>query len=939
MNSPPPSPPRGCGGAESSRPSISDVRVAAVCGSHPETLILPTNIQYTPGMGTTTGTDTGTIDRPLELLIVGAGLSGIDMAHHVAANFPDWDWEIHDAHSDLGGTWHTFRYPGIRSDSDMATFAFPFKPWPHKGTLGRGEDIKEYIRDAARECGALERLHTDSWIKNSDWRTDLNLYAVTAVSGGSAGDPADARPASDAAHAAPGAPPERTIYARRVHYASGYYSHGHGHRPHFPGEEDFAGEIIHPQAWPEDLDVAGKRIVVIGSGATAITLVPALEAAGAQVTMLQRSPSYVAPLPEVDLISGFWNRILPRTPASRAARFHHAVRDMGQYVIAQHLPFVFKTALKLMQRPFLSRREIDEHFTPRYRPWDQRVCKAPGGDFFRALNGNARVVTDTIDTFTPAGIRTSSGEELAADLIVTATGLDLEAFGGGTLSIDGEELHLPDQVFYRGIMLAGLPNFSFTVGYVNASWTLRSDMVSRYMVRLWRTGEEFYAPVLPPGRHDRPLLDFDAGYIRRAIGDFPAQGDRSPWRYTQNYLVELPDLARGDQREDMAFGKRCLELVGRAAPGPKVRSISSEGRFVAADLSALPPAEFVIADGRSVRVRRGGPATSGGAGTSGAAGDAGAAPVAGASRAGADTGADAGTTGDLPPLVFIHGIGRSLEDWDDQATLLAGRRRFIAVDIPGFGLSDPAERVTVPDTAALIWRVLEELGEVDAPDAHAAGHSPAAAGDRPRRVCLVGNSLGGALSMEMTTQHPDRVAAVCLVDSAGFGDRATDLLRLVALPLVGETNAKLTRHRVLYEPIEHLILRRPGSVTRHRLGVQRTIGRHPARARTYRNFVRELGSVRGISKDWCHDLVDRFRRAAAGVPVQFVWGDADKILPYAQFRAGLEELSDVVMDAAVFDGGGHMPQLEFPAEFAENLLGFLDRAESGAVAPRGAGKI
>lgn len=892
-------------------------------------------------METTTGTDTGTIDRPLDLLIVGAGLSGIDMAHHVAENFPDWDWEIHDVHSDLGGTWHTFRYPGIRSDSDMATFAFPFKPWPHKGTLGRGEDIKEYIRDAARECGALERLHTDSWIRNSDWRTDLNLYAVTAVSGGrGTDDNGGGRPAD----AEPGAPAERTIYARRVHYASGYYSHEHGHRPRFPGEEDFRGEIIHPQEWPEDLDVTDRRIVVIGSGATAITLVPALEEAGAQVTMLQRSPSYVAPLPEVDLISGFWNRILPRKPAFRAARFNHAVRDMGQYVIAQHLPFVFKTALKLMQRPFLSRREINEHFTPRYRPWDQRVCKAPGGDFFRALNGSARVVTDTIDTFTRAGIRTTGGEELAADLIVTATGLDLEAFGGGTLSIDGEELNLPDQVFYRGIMLAGLPNFSFTVGYVNASWTLRSDMVSRYMVRLWKTGEEFYAPVLPPGRHDRPLLDFDAGYIRRAIGDFPAQGDRSPWRYTQNYLVELPDLARGDQREDMAFGERCLELVGRAAPGPEVRSISGEGRLVASDLSALPPAEFVIADGRSVRVRRGGPAPSGGAET-------GAGTAAGASRGGADSGASRGSsaanaTADAPPLVFIHGIGRSLEDWDDQAALLAERRRFIAVDIPGFGLSDPAERVTVPDTAALIWRVLEELGEVDRPGTRDTAPAPTAATgsaehtaagaaepDPPRQVCLVGNSLGGALSMEMTTQHPERVAAVCLVDSAGFGDRATDLLRLIALPLVGETNAKLTRHRVLYEPIEHLILRRPGSVTPHRLGVQRTIGRHPARAHTYRDFVRELGSVRGISQDWCRDLVDRFRRAAAGagagIPVQLVWGDADKILPYAQFRTGLEELSDVVVDAAVFDGGGHMPQLEFPAEFAENLLGFLDRAESG----------
>jgi monooxygenase len=790
-------------------------------------------------------TGTGTPDHPLDLLIVGAGLSGIDLAHHVAQNFPHWSWEIHDTHDDLGGTWHTFTYPGIRSDSDMATFGFPFRPWPHKGTLGQGADIKEYIRDVARDCGALERLHTGSWIRDSDWRTDRNLYAVTAVT----------------------AEGERTIYSRRVHYASGYYSHDRGFRPEFPGEADFTGQIIHPQQWPGDLDCRGARIVVIGSGATAITLVPALEKAGADVTMLQRSPSYVAPLPEVDIISGIWTTLLPAGPAHRVARLNHAARDMAQYVVAQRAPRLFRTALRLMQRPYLSTEQIDEHFTPRYNPWDQRVCKAPNGDIFAALKRNAHVVTDTVDRFTDSGIRLASGRELPADIIVTATGLEIEVFGGGTLSIDGEPLDNHRQVFYRGIMLAGLPNFSFTVGYVNASWTLRSDMVSRYMVRLWKTGEEYYSPALLPGRNDRPLLDFDAGYIRRGEHRLPTQGDGSPWQYTQNYLTELPELAFGDQRRDMVFGQRCLEQAGGVPPGPEVRTAGTDAPFVETDTRDLPPTGTVTVDGRTVRVRRGGP-----------------------------SGADGGA------VVMIHGIGRSLEDWDDQAVLIGANSRYVALDVPGFGFSDPTDRVTLADTAALLWKVLDELGE--------------------SRVNLVGNSLGGALSMEMTAQRPDDVASVSLVDPVGFGDSTTPLIRLIAVPGLGRLNAAATRLRAVYQPVEHVVLRRRGAVTRRRLDVQRRIARHPHRASTFHSFVRQLGSPFGISDGWRRDLVTRFNAATAGtVPVMLSWGRKDLILPYRDFRAGLEQID--VREAVVFDDCGHMPQLEYPQEFAEQYQRFL----------------
>ena len=499
-------------------------------------------------------------ENPLDLLIVGAGISGINLAHHVNQAFPHWNWEVHDSADDLGGTWHTFRYPGIRSDSDMATFGFPFRPWPHGSTLGGGADIKEYIREAARSAGALDRLHLRSWVADSNWDSARQLYRITCVTGGGEDETGTAGERSGRT--------ERIVWSRRVHYGSGYYSHAEGYRPEFPGEADFAGRIIHPQQWPDDLECAGKKVVVIGSGATAVTLLPALEELGAEVTMLQRTPSYIGPLPTRDRISAFWKRVLPGPAAYRVARLNHGARDMSQFVIAQRAPWLFKAALRAMQRRFISAEMIDEHFTPSYRPWDQRVCKAPDGDIFRSLQRGARVVTGNIETFTPTGIRLTTGVEIPADVIVSATGLRLLAFGGGTLSIDGRPLDIPAQATYRGMMLAGVPNFSFTVGYINSSWTLRADMVSRYMVKLWKRGDEVYAPVLPDSPANRLLLEFDAGYIQRDGHRFPKQGDERPWRYVQNYLVEIPELAFGDQSRGMAFGPD-VELSGARLAGDR----------------------------------------------------------------------------------------------------------------------------------------------------------------------------------------------------------------------------------------------------------------------------------------------------------------------------------------------------------------------------------
>lgn len=490
--------------------------------------------------------DGGSPKSALDLLIVGAGISGIDLAHHVAKNFPGWSWQVIDKADDLGGTWHTFRYPGIRSDSDMATFGFPFLPWPHPTTLGHAPDIKDYIKTAARNAGALDRLRLNTRVDKLSWDSKIGLWSVTVS------DPREV-PRSDKA--------EQTIYARRVHMATGYYKHEQGYRPDFPGEEDFAGTIIHPQEWPRGLEVVGKRIVIVGSGATAVTLVPALHDVGAKVTMLQRTPTWIGPLPAKDVISAIWKRLLPEQAAYTATRVNHSIRDMAQYVLAQRAPILFKAALWALQRRWLSPAEIRAHFRPSYRPWDQRVCKAPDGDIFQAIKGGAQVVTARIDRFVPEGIVLDDGRLLGADIIVSATGLDLEIFGSAALEVDGRELEPAECVTYRGLMLADIPNLSFTTGYINASWTLRADMVSKYMVKVWRradrVGQGLYRPV-PSDRGQqfkgRMMEELDAGYIKRSGHKLPRQGTEDPWHYTQNIIRDYFDVERGDIAEEMVFG-------------------------------------------------------------------------------------------------------------------------------------------------------------------------------------------------------------------------------------------------------------------------------------------------------------------------------------------------------------------------------------------------
>lgn len=538
-----------------------------------------------PVTRTTSGTSGA---EPLDLLIVGAGIGGIDLAHHVAESFPDWTWRVVDSNTDLGGTWNTFTYPGIRSDSDMATFALPWKPWRGKHTLGQGADIREYLRDAAREDGVLDRLQLSTWVKEVNFDTASGLWEVTTVPAHDHGP--DDRPDAPAAQRA-----ETVVRARRIHLACGYYDHRAGFQPHFPGQEDFTGAggtLVHAQAWkPEEQgDVTGKRIVVIGSGATAVTLLPALADLGAQVTMLQRTPTWIAALPDADTVTAVWTRLIPWNGrlAHTVARANHIVRDMSQWYIAKYLPFAFRWFLHGIQRRWLTREQIRRDFTPPYAPWDQRVCKAPRGDIFRSIaDGKAQVVTATIDRLVPEGVRLTDGRVLPADTVISATGLQLQMFGGASACVDHRPVEVPELVAYRGVLLSGLPNASFTVGYLNQSWTTRADLTARYLVRLWREtdarGVTLAAPEVPGADVERrDLMEFEAGYIRRGRHLTPRQGDRSPWRYRQDYLAEWPELSRGDVTAEMLFGE----------------DAASAARSLVADVPASPavPAAAASAD-------------------------------------------------------------------------------------------------------------------------------------------------------------------------------------------------------------------------------------------------------------------------------------------------------------------------------------------------------
>jgi cation diffusion facilitator CzcD-associated flavoprotein CzcO len=488
----------------------------------------------------------------LDVLIVGAGLSGIGAAAHLQDRCPGKTYAILEARHDLGGTWDLFRYPGVRSDSDMQTLGYRFRPWTGAKALADGPAILRYVRDTAREHGVDERIRFHHRVVRAEWSTAGAAWTVDV---------------------------ERTdtgeslkLTCGFLYICGGYYRYDEGYTPHFDGTERFAGQIVHPQHWPEDLDYSGKRVVVVGSGATAVTLVPAMASEAEHVTMVQRSPSYILSLPDEDPIAKALGRVLPARVVHPIVRWKNVVLAILVYQASQRLPRQMRRLLRWVVRRHLpADYAVDTHFKPRYDPWDQRLCLVPNGDLFEAISaGDVSMVTDHIETFTERGLELRSGLELDADIVVTATGLNLLAFGGVQLAVDGDDVELPDTMAYKGMMLSGVPNFAYTIGYTNISWTLKADLVAEYVCRLINHMDALGDRQMVPERRDpdvteQPFLDFEAGYVLRSLDQFPKQGSKAPWRLNQNYPVDLLALRHGEIDDEQL---RFSSPSGRAAAAP-----------------------------------------------------------------------------------------------------------------------------------------------------------------------------------------------------------------------------------------------------------------------------------------------------------------------------------------------------------------------------------
>ncbi|MBR1153661.1 NAD(P)/FAD-dependent oxidoreductase [Bradyrhizobium sp. JYMT SZCCT0428] len=470
-----------------------------------------------------------------DVLIVGAGLSGIGAGYHLQEKCPGKSYAILEGRDCIGGTWDLFRYPGIRSDSDMFTMGYAFKPWTEAKAIADGPDILNYVRQTAVENGIDKKIRFNQRVKRASWSSQDARWSVEAERKVGEGGPETAR-----------------FTCNFLFMCSGYYKYEEGYTPEFAGSADFAGRIVHPQKWPEDIDHTGKRVVVIGSGATAVTLVPEMAKTAAHVTMLQRSPTYVVARPAEDALANKLRRNLPAKLAYHLVRWRNVLLGMYFFQLSRRKPERVKQLIlggvKMALGPDY---DIAKHFSPRYNPWDQRLCLVPDGDLFTAIRDQrASVVTNQIDTFTPRGIRLKDGSELEADIIVTATGLVMQLLGGMEVSVDGKQVDFAKTLTYKGMMYADVPNLASAFGYTNASWTLKCDLTCGYVCRLInymdRQGYRSCTPHnLDPTVAEVPWLDFSSGYVQRAIAQMPKQGSKRPWRLYQNYALDIVTLRYG----------------------------------------------------------------------------------------------------------------------------------------------------------------------------------------------------------------------------------------------------------------------------------------------------------------------------------------------------------------------------------------------------------
>lgn len=474
-------------------------------------------------------------DRELfDIIIIGAGLSGVSAAVHLSQQSPGTHWCILESRESMGGTWDLFRYPGVRSDSDMHTLGFSFRPWTSENAIAEGGEILQYIKETADSCNIAKKIHYGHQVAAANWSDlDNSWHLDVSVNGESS---------------------PRTFRCRMLHVCAGYYNYEQPHNPVLTDEERFIGPLVHPQHWPEDLDYRDKKVVIVGSGATAVTLAPAMAKAAREVTVVQRTPTYIVARPSIDKVAVWLNRVLPAPWAYALVRKKNIALQQWVYRQSRRRPQQLKRRLLEMTQKELQS-DIDPHFTPPYFPWDQRLCLSPDADFFQAVNDNKiNMVTDHIERIVPNGIVTSGGQEIAADIIVKATGLNLNLLGDIHFSINGEKLDMSDTWTYKGLMFSGVPNLICTFGYINASWTLRADLTAEFLCRIWQHLQVRGAHTCRPMLRDqdksmvaRPFIDdFSSGYMQRAMDKMPKQGDRAPWLNTQSYAEDKKELRFGN---------------------------------------------------------------------------------------------------------------------------------------------------------------------------------------------------------------------------------------------------------------------------------------------------------------------------------------------------------------------------------------------------------
>ena len=485
------------------------------------------------------------MQNEFDVVIVGAGLSGVGAGYYLKRDCPDRTFAILENRDAIGGTWDLFRYPGIRSDSDMFTLGYAFKPWREQKAIADGPSIKKYVNETAREYGIDQHIRFKHKVKRASWSSETARWTIEAEHDGKV----------------------VRFVCKFLLSCAGYYSYDKGYLPDFKGMDGFKGALIHPQHWPEDLDYSGKRVIVIGSGATAVTLVPAMTDKAAHVTMLQRSPTYMVSLPAEDALANWMGRHLPASLAYDITRLRKVLFQQFFFRLARSRPQKTKERLLgLIREQLGADYDMETHFTPRYNPWEQRLCLVPDNDMFLAIKaGKASIATDTIEAFTEKGIKLSSGKELEADIIITATGLNLQMFGGAELNVDGEKVETGKLYAYKGAMYSDVPNFASVFGYTNASWTLRADLICQYVCRVVNYLHDYkldqVTPRLGTEHQDKPFVDFSSGYFQRAKDILPKQTTIAPWKQNQSYAHDLMDLRFGAIEDGVLEFRRAPQHV------------------------------------------------------------------------------------------------------------------------------------------------------------------------------------------------------------------------------------------------------------------------------------------------------------------------------------------------------------------------------------------